>query len=129
MTKSINLLDDSVVYGGGAAAALLIEHLIAGGAPRQPIDGPELARTLLERYTAGSATILITLGIWALRRPGATAREAVGLHAALLLLGGGVIAVAYWLRQEAEKGRAATLYRHFGDERNGHSSHALQDHR
>lgn len=126
MTK---LLDDCLVYGGGTAAALLIEHLIAGGTPELPRSAPELARVMVARYAVGSATILGAVGIWALRRPTATAREAVGLQTALLLIGGGTVAAAYWLRAEQERREAATLIRQFGDEANGRFPPAVPNRR
>lgn len=128
VTKSA-LLDDCLVYGGGASAAFLIEHLLAGGIPRGPLNTTGIARLLVERYAAGSATALMAVGIWALRRPDATAAEAVALHAAVLLMGGGTVAGAYWVREQMERGKADALRQQFQDEEHERFPTAVPNHR
>lgn len=87
MTKSLQTLDDALIYGTAAAVAQGISHALLG-------RDPALPRTWLElvaRYTAGTGIVATTLTAYALRRPHATAHDAALVHWGVLLACGAAV--------------------------------------
>ena len=100
MTKSIDLLGDAMAYGLAAAGGQALSHLALARDPKLP----ETWEQLVARYTAGSGIVAATLTAYALRHPGATAREAALVHWGVLLGCGAAVAclhLADWLHERA----------------------------
>lgn len=101
MTKSPDgLIGDVLAYAGAAAAAQTISHMVLARDPKLPDSWEQL----IARYTAGAGIVAATVTLYALRHPGATAKDATLMHWGVLLGCGGAVAglhLADWLRERA----------------------------
>lgn len=92
MTKSDDaLLGDVAVYAAAAAVGQCVSHWVLANDPKLPASWEQL----IARYAAGSGIVAAACSVYALRHPGATARDGAIVQWGILLGCGGAVALLH----------------------------------